>query len=637
MRGLRVFVTGGAGVIGLELIPRLISQGADVLVGDLKPRPEEFPANVRYRHGDLNELTLSELERFAPEVLIHLAATFERSSETLGFWGENYRHNVELSHHLMTLARQCESLGRVVFASSYLIYDPALYQFKTFRDTPVQLAETDSIRPRSLTGMAKLSHEMELQFLSSFEDCRFSTLAVRIFRGYGRNSRDVISRWVRSLLAGKPITVYRPEGIFDYIYAADSAEGLLRLAAAERATGIVNLGTGRARRVADVVALLRQHFPEAQVDTTESDIPYEASEAATERLRALVNWVPKYGLEDAIPKIIEHERERLYVSEPQRLGLRNVLVTSASRKAPLLQAMKDALSRIDPDARVIAADVDPGAPAQHMADDFWAMPDIRDLALDEFIAECKARGVGVVFPTRDGELAFWAQHQTTLAEAGIAVQVSTAKAVERCLDKLAFANFGEAAGLPVIPSAETPDSFGNGPFVVKERFGAGARFVGLELSIDQARAHAATLEAPLFQPFVAGVEISIDGWLDRQGQAIGVVLRRRDRVVLGESQVTTTFRDSELEAAARKALERFELSGPVVMQAILGSEGLRIIEVNPRFGGASTLAIAAGLDMLYWSLVEAFSEGESPIFRPADCRLRQVRLPTDIVLHDPDF
>jgi len=46
------------------------------------------------------------------------------------------------------------------------------------------------------------------------------------FPRYGCNSRDVISRWVRALLAGEPISVFRPEGIFDYIYAADSAKAL---------------------------------------------------------------------------------------------------------------------------------------------------------------------------------------------------------------------------------------------------------------------------------------------------------------------------------------------------------------------------------------------------------------------------
>ena len=59
--------------------------------------------------------------------------------------------------------------------------------------------------------------------------------------------RDVISRWIRELIANKPIYLYKEEGIFDYIYAADSAKGLLNFQI-EQFNGIVNLGTGKGRK-----------------------------------------------------------------------------------------------------------------------------------------------------------------------------------------------------------------------------------------------------------------------------------------------------------------------------------------------------------------------------------------------------
>ena len=145
----------------------------------------------------------------------------------------------------MTVQQGPARLRRVVFASSYLIYDPALYNFAEVPAQPRSLRETDPILPRNLTGMAKLAHEIELRFLRTFRAAQFSTVIPRIYRGYGRNGRDIISRWVRMLLAGEEITVYGAESFFDYLYAADTAEGLLRLAAAKAVTGIINLGTGR--------------------------------------------------------------------------------------------------------------------------------------------------------------------------------------------------------------------------------------------------------------------------------------------------------------------------------------------------------------------------------------------------------
>lgn len=639
MIGKTIFLSGGAGVIGLEMVPKLVARGAQVLVGDLKPRPASFDRSVRYRRGDLNTLTQGELAGFAPEVFIHLAATFERSVESYGFWDENFRHNVRLSHHLMTIAKDLPSLRRVVFASSYLIYDQARYQFEEAQESAVSLTEGDPIRPRNLVGMAKLAHETELGFLDGFRAEAFSTICARIFRGYGCNSRDVISRWVRSLLAGEPITLYRPEGLFDYVYAKDAAEGLIRLAETTSLTGVVNLGTGRARRVQDVVDILKSHFPQMQAVIEAADIPFEASQADTRALRAAVGWSPEYDLERSIPEIIAHERSKLAVVTPpaNAADIGHVLITSAAAKAPMIRAAQMAAQKLDPAIKVLAGDLDPNALTAQVADGFWVMPRTQPDELDALIDGCRTRGVRTVIPTRDGELPFWADHADAFREAGVAVIVSPPSSVRLCLDKLAFAKFGRDRGLPFIPAHDEPQ--GEGPFVVKERFGAGSRAIGLRLDREAALAHGAGLAAPIYQPMVEGPEISIDAWMDRDHAVKGLVLRRRDRVVNGESQITTTFTDAALEARMRTVLEALKLRGPVVLQAILDAEGgPQVIECNARFGGASTTAIAAGLDIFYWTLLERHGEDLADYpFDRVPGEVRQIRTPGDMHLHAGRF
>ena len=637
---MRVFVTGGSGVIGMELVPRLIERGLDVLVGDLKNKPMEFSNKVRYRQGDLNWMTQSELAAFDPEIIIHLAATFERSTESFGFWDENFHHNVKLSHHLMTLAKECPSLKRVVFASSYLIYDQALYQFDRAQNTPRKLSERDPIQPRNLTGMAKFSHEMELQFLEGFADCGFSTVSVRIFRGYGRRSRDVISRWVRSLMHGDRISVYRPEGIFDYIYAADSAEGLLKLAFCDQARGIVNLGTGHSHRVQDVIEILKKHFINADISYEDSTIPFEASEACIDKLEGLVAWRPPRTLEEAIAEIVEFEKKNvdsLEVRKNHAKPLKSVLVTSSSRKIPLLRALKEAASKVDSATRIIAGDIDPQAVSRYEAEGFWQMPRLTDDGLEETIGQCHDQSITCILPTRDGELDYWSNHRGSLMTAGIEVVISSPEAITRCRDKLQFAEFAQSLRLPAIPAAMTPEAFSECPMVVKERFGAGSIGIGLNLSYEEAVKHAKTLEHPIFQPFIKGEEISIDSWISKAGKVAGVVLRRRDRVIFGESQMTTTFADKLLEKQAVDFISRLELRGPVVLQAIVSEEKLHVIECNPRFGGASTASIAVGLDSLYWSLAEVADPNFSPRFMRTSHEVRQVRMPVDLVIHDSHF
>ena len=269
------------------------------------------------------------------------------------------------------------------------------------------------------------------------------------------------------------------------------------------------------------------------------------------------------------------------------------------------------------------------------------MPALRDEALPELLAQMRARGIAYLIPTRDGELAFWSRHRAALAEAGVAVLVSAPAAVYRCLDKLEFAAFGQQHGLPVIATARDLDSLtehqGQPPtaFVVKERHGAGSLSLGLNLPAAAALAHARTLQEPVFQPFIQGREISADGYMDRAGRIYGLVARTRDVVVRGESQVTTTLLDTALLARLAPLVEKLGLYGPFVLQALLTDDGgLHLIECNCRFGGASTLGIAAGVDSFYWFLQEASeSDLQAFPFVPAAGALRQVRVATDKTFH----
>lgn len=311
--GRRVLVTGSAGVIGQELLRRLVESGANILSVDRLPLPDRVRADVVHHQVDLAEGDLSFIRAFDPEVVYHLAASFERSEETPEFWPINWHDNVLASHRVVDAAAGCQGLRVFVFASSYLVYSPALYLSP--RRPPSRatgLREGAALDPRNLCGAAKLYTERELGFLRNAGGLPIRTVSARIFRVYGCGSRDVISRWARAVLRGEKLEVYQPENRFDYVFAGDVAEGLLRLGASSRAQGPINLATGQARRIEDVLGTLERLAAPNVVRRTDrrTDQRYEASRADVSRLREATGWTPPTRLEEGMKTVWAFEEGR---------------------------------------------------------------------------------------------------------------------------------------------------------------------------------------------------------------------------------------------------------------------------------------------------------------------------------------
>lgn len=311
MNETRILVTGGSGVIGQELIQLLTDGGAVVKSVDKEPYPANGVDNVDSIQIDLATDDLDPIRAFKPEVVFHLAAVFERTEESASFWEDNWRDNILASHRLAHALQGIDALETVVFASSYLVYDPDIYLSPIPGDRPTLIDEESAVDPRNLCGAAKYYTEKELAFLTETEDVR--VISPRIFRVYGRGSKDIISRWVRRGLRDKTLTIYNEKNLFDFIYAQDVAEGLFRLSKAEDAKGPVNLGRGISSTVSEVLSVLTDEIPgvEGNVDIDGVQELYETSCADISRLVELTGWRPEYDLEAGIHDVIEHEREQM--------------------------------------------------------------------------------------------------------------------------------------------------------------------------------------------------------------------------------------------------------------------------------------------------------------------------------------
>jgi carbamoyl-phosphate synthase large subunit len=141
------------------------------------------------------------------------------------------------------------------------------------------------------------------------------------------------------------------------------------------------------------------------------------------------------------------------------------------------------------------------------------------------------------------------------------------------------------------------------------------------------------LNSPIFQPFIDSSEVSVDLYIGKDGICKGVVARTRQLVVNGESQITRTIRNEKLEIMCVKIAEQLGIYGHAVFQVLIDDQdNYYIIECNTRFGGASSLSLAAGLDSFYWFLLESNGYTVGPeLFVRSPEEKTQVRYAEDLI------
>ena len=284
-----------------------------------------------------------------------------------------------------------------------------------------------------------------------------------------------------------------------------------------------------------------------------------------------------------------------------------ILFSSLSAKLALYREVARDAQNFHRDAKVIACDSDPNCAASRDVDHFIPLPQISDLSDEKLIEICRLHEISHVLPTRDGELLFWAQRRELLAQHNIQVWVSNEECIQLCNDKLSFYESWKNCPIPAIPTYDTLPDNQVSRWVVKPRSGSGGRLNKVDLNYHEACKIASSFKhESIFQPFVSGREFSAEAWISKEGRCYGPLLRWRNKVVDGESHHSTVFRNLEWEERVRNVfLHRPGLSGHCLAQVLVQEDGaLNLVEINPRLGGASPLALRAGLTSISWHLLQ---------------------------------
>jgi UDP-glucose 4-epimerase len=297
---MRVFVTGAAGFLGSWLVNLLLESGHEVGALVRSPngtwRLDEIADRIKLVTGSFDDFTALEadLRLFRPQVVVHLG------------WrgvGNQDRNSSQQAQNIVDATRLVALCGTIevkafVGAGSQAEY--GVYQ---------RAIKVDDVpRPTTLYGMAKLAAgTMSAQIAA---DAGLRMVWLRVFSTYGPKDADywLIPSIIKSLRAGKRMSLTSCEQQWGFLHARDAAAAFLLAVEDSRAQGVFNLGSPDAPPLRKTVMALRDLVnPAAELGF--GDLPYRPDQVmilqADVSQLAKLDWKPQIALSDGLRETAE--------------------------------------------------------------------------------------------------------------------------------------------------------------------------------------------------------------------------------------------------------------------------------------------------------------------------------------------
>ncbi len=288
-----------------------------------------------------------------------------------------------------------------------------------------------------------------------------------------------------------------------------------------------------------------------------------------------------------------------------------VLFTCVGRRIELMRAFRAAADRLGIGLEVHGADATRLSPGMHCVDKAHLVSRISSgRYIDDLLGLIRKRRIDLLIPLLDPELPLLADAVDRFAERGCRALVSSPRVISICTDKLATYEALRDARI------DTPKTWlwkeiaarkrHRFPYFLKPR--AGSAGVGNHVIRDRTELDTFGRSVPdaIVQEFVHGIEHTMDVYTGLDGQPRCVVPRRRLEVRTGEVSKALIVKDQGIMAVGAHVVETLGgCRGVVTVQCIVTARGtIRVIEINPRFGGGAPLAIHAGANFPKWILAE---------------------------------
>ncbi len=288
-----------------------------------------------------------------------------------------------------------------------------------------------------------------------------------------------------------------------------------------------------------------------------------------------------------------------------------LLFTCVGRRIELIDAFRRAARGLGIRLEIHGADLNWLAPAMHMVDRAHVVPRIGSRGhLAALLKLAADQRIDALIPLIDSDLLSLAAAAPRFEAIGTRVLISTEPVVRACRDKLLTYETLKAAGIDTPATWSWEDALRRKrhrfPYYMKPREGSASLGNFRINDGDELRVLGRRVPRPIVQEFVEGVEHTLDVYAGLDGRARCVVPRRRLEVRSGEVSKSLIVKDPAIIAVGYRVAEALGgFRGVVTIQCIVTPDRrVRVIEINPRFGGGVPLAIQAGADFPRWLMAE---------------------------------
>ena len=282
---MRIFITGGAGFIGIHLCKKLSTLHKVTLYDNFSnSNQKDFPIipNVTLVIGDILDHSKLSHSMENHDVVIHLAAKTD-VIDSVNNPDDTFQTNVNGTQNVLD---SCSShnIPKLIVMSSAAIY----------KNSNTIVSELSNTEPSSPYGQSKLY--MEKIIISS----KLNYSILRLFNVYGGgNTGGVIANFAKNISENKPLTIFGDgKAVRDFVHIDDVIDGIILCI--DSKSGLYNIASGVGTSITNLTNLF--------VQSSENKIIYKAarmgeitySVADISKSQSDLGFSPKISLKDGL-------------------------------------------------------------------------------------------------------------------------------------------------------------------------------------------------------------------------------------------------------------------------------------------------------------------------------------------------